>query len=85
VGELTIYASEQCLGWEELDDVLSRLRKRLNGGTQITIKDPAEHENEFYERGLVVCPSILYGDDLIVVGVPTVEEIEKKLKEREGC
>lgn len=75
---LLVFASEDCIGWDELKQVLSRLRDR-EPETNIEIKCPIEYEEEFHERGLVICPSVIYDDELIAVGVPTLEELEEKI------
>ena len=75
---ITIYASDHCFGWEELLESVEVLREQYD--LEITIKDPIEHEEEFYEQGLVICPSVLYGDELVAVGVPKPDQFYRELE-----
>lgn len=77
---ITIYASDHCFGWEELLESVEVLREEYD--LDITIKDPIEHEEEFYGLGLVVCPSVLYGDELVAVGIPEPDQFYQELRRK---
>jgi len=76
---LTVYAEQDCIGWDELNQVLSEFRAQEDVPVSVEVKSPSEYPDEFHGHGLVVCPSVLYDDELIVVGVPTVEELNQKV------
>ena len=78
MGTLVVYGSEDCPGWSEVQPVLRDFRETTGPETTVRVKDPVEHAEEFYGHGLVVCPSILYEGELIVVGVPTLSELKEK-------
>lgn len=81
VNRLIVYGSENCIGWKDVQALLGELRSR-EPEYVIEVRDPADHREEFREKGLVVCPSFLFGGELIAVGVPRVQTLREKIDER---
>lgn len=69
------------MGWEETREALDELEDDPDFEPGIVQLDPAEHEQRFRELGLVVCPSIVYRDEIIAVGPPNADSIKTIVKE----
>lgn len=81
MGDLLVYGSEDCLGWQDVRELLETLRDDSRLDLDITVKDPFEHREEFQEKGLVVCPSFLHDGELIAVGTPDFEDLTSSLED----
>jgi len=79
--ELLVFGSEDCLGWVETRGALNKLEEDPEFQLAINHLDPIEHEETFRERGLVVCPSIVYKDEIIAVGPPKPGSIKQKIEQ----
>lgn len=80
---ITVFASENCIGWSELQETLDEFRNRTN--LTIEVKDPIEHRKEFYAHGLVICPSIVYGEQLVAVGAPEPDALLEQIGESKSA
>lgn len=84
VGELLVYGSEDCLGWQEISELIETLRNEPRLDVSVTVRDPLEHRDEFQEKGLVICPSFLYEGELIAVGPPDRDELLQTIDNQSG-
>lgn len=82
VDRLIVYGSKDCMGWQDVQALLAELRQPGDLDYVIDVRDPAEHPEEFRDKGLVVCPSYLFNGELIAVGVPRAETLRDKIEQR---
>lgn len=76
---LTVYGSTDCMGWDHVEELLRKFRDDTECDIEIEVKDPTENWEEFREKGLVVCPSFVVGNELLAVGTPDFEDLKNKL------
>jgi hypothetical protein len=69
------------MSWDRTIDVINRLKEDDEVLASIEILDPVEHDDLFRDYGLVICPSIVYRDEVISVGPPNFEHVKDKVKE----
>lgn len=82
MSELLVYGSEDCMGWEDVEDLLDELKSDPDCNIEIDVRDPAKHWEEFQDKGLVVCPSFLFNDELIAVGPQDPDDLKEIITAR---
>jgi hypothetical protein len=68
------------MSWESTRKVIDRLRKDEELDSDIDIKDPSEHREEFQRLGLFICPSVVFEDKVISVGPPDFDHVKSEVQ-----
>jgi hypothetical protein len=59
--------------------VRERLERDHEIPLPVKILDPVEHEEQFREYGLAICPSMVVGDEVISVGPPHFDSVKENI------
>lgn len=78
---LLVFGSEDCPSWERTRKLIDELENDEGLSLDLRVLDPAEHKEQFRGYGLVICPSIVYRDEVISVGPPDVDHVKGKIRD----
>ncbi len=80
--KIVIFGSSDCPSWEQTREVQEALVEDDAVPLEVKLLDPNEHEEEFRELGLTICPSIVVGEEVISVGPPSFDYVKEEILKR---